>query len=96
MQQNWEDEARLRARLNEDRLLIDLTTQMSLAVWNSIRWEEKSLDSAAQILKALIPSLDYRQDGPRGSAGDPFLESVPWRVARGAWRVAWGVGRGER
>jgi hypothetical protein len=76
VQQNWGDEARLRARLNEDRLLIDLTTQMSLAAWNSIRWEEKSLDSAAQILEALIPTLDYRQDGPRGPAGDPFLESV--------------------
>ena len=53
MQQNWGDEARLRARLNEDRLLIDLTTQIrALLPGTSIRWEEKSLsDSAAQILE---------------------------------------------
>ena len=76
VQQNWGDEARLRARLDKDRLLVDLTTRMSLAAWNSIRWDEKSLNSVAQALELLIPSLDYRQDGPRGPAGDPFLDSV--------------------
>jgi hypothetical protein len=76
VQQSWGDEARLRARLDKDRLLVELTTNMSLAVWNSVRWDEDSLDSVAHTLEAAIPSLDYRQDGARGPAGDPFLESV--------------------
>jgi hypothetical protein len=49
---------------------------MSLAVWNSVRWDEDSLDSVAHTLEAAIPSLHYRQNGARGPAGDPFLESV--------------------
>jgi hypothetical protein len=75
LQQNWGDELRLRARLDADRLLVQAVTQMSQQAWNSMPWNEESLNAAAQAIEVTLPSIDYRKDGARGAAGDPFLES---------------------
>jgi len=75
-QQNWGDEARLRARLDGDRLLVDVVTRVSQTVGNAMPWREAPINNAAQILEDALPTIGYRKDGARGPAGDPFLDGL--------------------
>ncbi len=73
IQQDWGDEARLRARLDGDRLLVDRTIEISTSLWRSLPWTADKLDETAAALEMLIAGLDYSTDGASGPAGDPYL-----------------------
>jgi hypothetical protein len=74
IQQDWGDEARLRAGLDADRLLVQRTTEVTQALWTRLPWTASALELAANAMELALGRLEYRTDGAQGPAGDPFLD----------------------
>ncbi|HEY7875828.1 MAG TPA: hypothetical protein VIG64_11985 [Actinomycetota bacterium] len=70
-----DDESLLRHPLDADEALIRSTMLTCTAIWfRHEPWQVSSLNQFAQTLEELLPSLDFKRDGVRGPAGNPYLE----------------------
>ena len=74
MQANWDDERRLVAGLDGDRLLVDFVTELTTEIWSSMPWKEDALTRLAEAIEEALPAMQYDTTSARGPAGDPFLE----------------------
>lgn len=70
IQTHWSDETRLRARVDADRLFVEVIRRQIAEVWTAVPWEPAAIDGLAETLEHALPTMTPPDDGTVGLATD--------------------------
>ena len=70
IQAHWSDETRLRARVDADRLFVEVIRRQIAAVWTAVPWEPAAINSLADTLERALSAMTPPDDGTVGLASD--------------------------
>jgi hypothetical protein len=74
MQGHWSDELKARARIDGDRLYIEMVLHMTDSIWRSIPWTASVLNDACEQFEQSLDLFEVNQSRVTGLVGDPHFE----------------------
>ncbi len=69
-----DDEARLRARIGPDLLLLRTVSLSCRQIFAQAEWSEAALNDLARQLESIVPKLEFKRDRGEGQAHDPYMD----------------------
>jgi len=74
MADRLDDEARLRAGAEPDRILVQMVSLSCRRIFAQAEWTESALNRAAEQLETITPEIEFERSPGHGQAHDPYMD----------------------